>query len=218
MHDTPTSSASPTLGSERIHAHRITTLAALECQRRRNCLTLLLATGSQRQYDTSRANTRLILEYVLSRTCARSDATGDRDPTAHVPDPFSLATPRSITRLGRLGAGVRQWRHWSATWFACRMGHGARQHACRRPRHGRRRPHDGPVLGPTIPYCERMRYHLYETILLRRLCSILAFMCLSPIPTVLSMAFLIVSANAPNPLAITPGSSSGLSVCLCSYP
>lgn len=218
MHDTPTSSASPTLGSERIHAHRITTLAALECQRRRNCLTLLLATGSQRQYDTSRANARLILEYVLSRTCARSDATGDRDPTAHVPDPFSLATPRSITRLGRLGAGVRQWRHWSATWFACRMGHGARQHACRRPRHGRRRPHDGPVLGPTIPYCERMRYHLYETILLRRLCSILAFMCLSPIPTVLSMAFLIVSANAPNPLAITPGSSSGLSVCLCSYP
>ena len=216
MHDTPTSSASPTLGSERIHAHRITTLAALECQRRRNCLTLLLAAGSQRQYDTSRANARLILEYVLSRTCARSDATGDRDPTAHVPDPFSLATPRSITRLGRLGAGVRQWRHWSATWFACRMGHGARQHACRRPRHGRRRPHDGPVLGPTIPYCERMRYHLYETILLRRLCSILAFMCLSPIPTVLSMAFLIVSANASNPLAITPGSSSGLSVCLCS--
>ena len=218
MHDTPTSSASPTLGSERIHAHRITTLAALECQRRRNCLALLLTAGSQRHYDTSRANARLILEYVLSRTCARSDATGDRDPTAHVPDPFSLATPRSITRLGRLGAGVRQWRHWSATWFACRMGHGARQHACRRPRHGRRRPHDGPVLGPTIPYCERMRYHLYETILLRRLCSILAFMCLSPIPTVLSMAFLIVSANAPNPLAITPGSSSGLSVCLCSYP
>ena len=218
MHDTPTSSASPTLGSERIHAHRITTLAALECQRRRNCLTLLLAAGSQRQYDTSCADASLILECVLSRTCARSDATGDRDPTAHVPDPFSLATPRSITRLGRLGAGVRQWRHWSATWFACRMGHGARQHACRRPRHGRRRPHDGPVLGPTIPYCERMRYHLYETILLRRLCSILAFMCLSPIPTVLSMAFLIVSANAPNPLAITPGSSSGLSVCLCSYP
>lgn len=216
MHDTPTSSTSSTLGNERIHAHRITTLAAMECQRRRDCFALVLTPGSQRQYGTSCADASLIFERVLSRTCARSDATGHRDPTAHVPDPFSMATPGSIARHGRLGAGVRQWRHWSATWIARRLGHVARQHACRRPRHGRRRPHDGPVLGPTIPYCEPMRIHLYETILLRRLCSILAFMCLSPIPTVLSMAFLIVSANASNPLAITPGSSRGLCVCLCS--